>query len=85
MYGRKNGWFRNACFTFDGKVIDLGRRITLYRSLWDDMTQAELANKAGISVGYLSQIEQNKVSPAEKTIDKIAKAFGVTRNELLGV
>lgn len=81
---RRPGFIGNARYTFDGRVIDLGRRIRLYRRLWNDMTQSELAEKAKLSVGYISSIELNRTNPSDKALAKIAGVFGVTVDELIG-
>ena len=47
------------------------------------MTQQEVAELAGISQAYLSQIENDVRSMDVKTADKIANALGVTLNDLI--
>jgi len=47
------------------------------------LTQAEVAEKAGITQAYLSQIENSLRSMDVKTADKIAAALGVTLNDLM--
>jgi DNA-binding XRE family transcriptional regulator len=46
------------------------------------MTQDALAGQAGISTAYLCQIETGKRQGAVKTLKALAKALGVTLNEL---
>jgi DNA-binding XRE family transcriptional regulator len=43
-----------------------------------DMTQAELAKRAGVHKIYLAKIEGGRSLPAFKTLQRIAKALGVT-------
>jgi ribosome-binding protein aMBF1 (putative translation factor) len=43
-----------------------------------DMTQAELAKRAGLHKIYLAKIEGGRSLPAFKTLQRIAKALGVT-------
>ena len=45
-------------------------------------TQDALAEKAGISKAYLSQIETGKRTGVAKTLKTLASALGVTLNEL---
>ena len=82
---RRPGFIAASTYTFDGKAVDIGRRIRLYRRLWNDMTQAELAEKAKLSTGYISALELNRVNPSDKTLAKIANVFGVEVKDLLGV
>jgi transcriptional regulator with XRE-family HTH domain len=42
------------------------------------MTQAELAKRAGVHKIYLAKIEGGRSLPAFKTLQRIAKALGVT-------
>ncbi len=47
------------------------------------MTQKQLAKKAGISTAMISFIENNKRQPTFLVIAAIARALGVTLNELV--
>ena len=51
----------------------------LLRSLrnWRGMTQAEVAEKAGLTQGYLSDLEARKREGTPATLRKIAEAMGV--------
>jgi len=40
-------------------------------------SQGELATKAGISVSYLSMLENSKRDPTVSTVKKVAQALGV--------
>ncbi|ABZ85330.1 transcriptional regulator, putative [Heliomicrobium modesticaldum Ice1] len=42
------------------------------------LTQAEVAERAGVSPGLIGQIEQGKVQPSLRTIERVAEAVGVT-------
>ncbi len=42
------------------------------------ITQAELAEKAGVSTGLIGQIESGKVEPSIKTLEKIAAALSLS-------
>lgn len=41
------------------------------------LSQGDLATKAGISVSYLSMLENSKRDPTVSTVKKVAKALGV--------
>jgi len=60
-----------------GKEHSLGYKL---KKLREDMglTQAELAIQAGVSPGLIGQIEQGKVQPSLKTIEKLAEVLGTT-------
>lgn len=62
--------------------MNLGRAIKLCRSQ-KGMTQTELARRAGISLAYLSVIEQNKRDSTMSVVESIARALGVPMNILL--
>ena len=51
----------------------------------NNLTQEEFAEKIGISIQGLSNIERNRYQPAAETVDKICKAFKITPAELLTV
>ncbi|KAB2952386.1 helix-turn-helix domain-containing protein [Heliorestis acidaminivorans] len=42
------------------------------------LTQAELAEKAGVSPGLIGQLEQSKVQPSLRTIERVSEVLGVT-------
>jgi transcriptional regulator with XRE-family HTH domain len=48
-----------------------------------DMTQEDLARKAGVSVGYIARLETGRHDPKVGTLLKVAKALGVPVTELL--
>jgi transcriptional regulator with XRE-family HTH domain len=52
------------------------------------MTQAQLAEKAGVSRGYVAQIEspataRHHRTPSRRTLEKLAKALGINVGELV--
>lgn len=47
------------------------------------LTQEEFAEKIGMSIQGLSNIERNRYQPTSETIDKICKSFKITPIELL--
>jgi transcriptional regulator with XRE-family HTH domain len=48
------------------------------------MSQKALADRVGISVSYVSMLERGQRSPPLETIEKMAKALGVTPASMLG-
>lgn len=46
------------------------------------LTQAQLAEKAGISAGSIFLVEKGETNPTIATIEAIAKALGCTREDL---
>lgn len=51
--------------------------------LKSNLTQEEFAERIGISVVGLSNLERNRYQPSADTIDKICEAFKITPLELL--
>ncbi|MBI5138941.1 MAG: helix-turn-helix transcriptional regulator [Candidatus Vogelbacteria bacterium] len=47
-----------------------------------NLMQKEFSKKVGLDAAYLSNIENGKMNPTVTTIEKIAKALGVTVSEL---
>lgn len=47
------------------------------------LTLVDLARKAGIAKGTLSEIENNKTNPSLATLDKIANALGLPVDRIL--
>lgn len=51
----------------------------------EDMTQGQLAKKAGVTQGYIAQLEGGlRKNPSLPTLKKLARALGVPVGELLG-
>ena len=48
-----------------------------------DISQGDIARELDVSRGYISTIENGKTNPTLSTIARIAKALGVTNDELL--
>ncbi len=53
--------------------------------LKNGLTQEQFAEKIGITVNGVSNIERNRYQPTAKMIDKICTAFGITPQELLTI
>ena len=62
---------------------EIGKRIKKTR-LSKKFTLQDVANKTGLSSGYLSKLEKSKKSPPISTLISIAAAFDVTVSVLLG-
>lgn len=51
--------------------------------LKNNLTQENFAEKIGLSLNGVSNIERNRYQPTAETIDRICKAFNITPAELL--
>ncbi len=47
------------------------------------MTQGDICRKLGVDRAYISNVESGNKNPTLSTITKLAKALGVSVNELL--
>ncbi|MEM6619349.1 MAG: helix-turn-helix domain-containing protein [Pseudomonadota bacterium] len=56
--------------------VAIGREVRAYR-MQRDMTVAELAEEAGLSMGMLSKIENGNTSPSLTTLQMLGQALGV--------
>lgn len=63
---------------------NLGREICSARKL-KNMSQAELAEKADLSVTYVSKIECGHRNISAYTLARIAEVLGISRVKLIGV
>ena len=59
----------------------VGKRVKYLRR-FRNLTQAQLAEKANLSVNYISQIETGVASPTLKTLLAISRALSVEIKEL---
>jgi transcriptional regulator with XRE-family HTH domain len=62
--------------------LKLGKRIKKMRET-SKMTQEELAEKVGVSLGWISKIERGIYPPSWKLLAKIARALGIKAHELI--
>jgi transcriptional regulator with XRE-family HTH domain len=62
---------------------ELGRRIQNYR-INKGLTLQELAEKTGITKGYLSKIENSEKAPPVSTLINLAKALNISISEIFG-
>lgn len=56
--------------------MNLGKKIKDKRTLLS-LTQEELANRCDLTKGYISQLENNKVSPSIETLEMILEVLGI--------
>lgn len=61
--------------------LQLGKRVKHFRRL-SRLTQAQLAEKADLSVNYISEIENGLASPTLKTLLRLAQELNVEIDEL---
>tara|TARA_B100000745_G_C20151207_1_gene394672 strand:+ start:104 stop:310 length:207 start_codon:yes stop_codon:yes gene_type:complete len=62
--------------------VKLGKNLKRIRTK-KDISQGDIAKELGVDRGFISTIENGKTNPTLATIAKLAKAVGVTTNELL--
>jgi len=60
-----------------GQEGTLGHKLKALREEYG-LTQAQLASMAGVTAGLIGQIEQGKVQPSLKTLEKLSDVMGVT-------
>src|SRR5512136_1405396 len=62
---------------------EVGKRIQQYRTD-RRLTLQELAERTGLTKGYLSKIEKAKKAPPVSTLINLGKALGISISEILG-
>lgn len=62
--------------------MGIGKRVLQLR-LQSKMTQQEISALTGLAVSYLSRLENEKITPSIRTLNRIAGAFGVEVGRLL--
>ncbi|NMC74108.1 MAG: cupin domain-containing protein [Geobacteraceae bacterium] len=60
--------------------MKIGEQLKRYR-LINSLTQEELAGRAGLTKGYISQLENDATSPSIATLKDIVDVFGITMQE----
>ena len=63
------------------RLVDRENPLRVFRE-WRQLTQAELADKIGMSVGYVSQVERGVRHLSRKTRAAAAKVLGVLPSDL---
>lgn len=67
----------------DEKTIkDLAKKLKKAREK-QNLTQAELAEKAGLHVNYYARVERGEVNPSYDTVYKLIKALKVKSSDIL--
>jgi transcriptional regulator with XRE-family HTH domain len=64
--------------------FDVGIRLKALR-VGKDMSQRDLADRAGITNGMISMIEQNKHSPSVATLNRLTDALGLSFAEFFSI
>ena len=64
-------------------VVYVGDRLKRLRTR-NALTQAELAERAGLTTAAVARIERNESEPHMSSIRKLARALGVKPAELVG-
>lgn len=60
----------------------LAKTLQVLRREHGKMSQEDLANAAGLTWGTVSRVERGEVSPSLKTAQALARALGVTVDEI---
>jgi transcriptional regulator with XRE-family HTH domain len=63
-------------------LVYVGDRLKRLRTL-NALTQAELAEKAGLTTAAVARIERDEAEPRPTTLRKLASALGVQPRELI--
>lgn len=63
--------------------MKIGERLKRLRMI-NSLTQEELANRADLTKGYISQLENDATSPSIATLKDILDVFGVSMQEFFG-
>ncbi len=59
----------------------LGKRIAFFRKL-RNLTQAELAEKVGLSSNFIALIESGRRAPSFETLEKLIEVLNVSVNQI---
>lgn len=81
--GSKDSAFANAKKTLDRRRREFQKKYFSFRARAGLETQEAVAKKAGLRRSYVAVIEAGVHFPQQKTLQKLAKAFGVDVAELL--
>ena len=66
----------------EAALVYVGDRLKRLRTL-NALTQAELAEKAGLTTAAVARIERDEAEPRPTTLRKLAGALGVQPRELI--
>jgi len=64
-----------------GIAEKLGKRLAFFRKL-RDMTQAELAEKVGLSSNFIALIENGRRAPSFETLERLMEVLKVNVNQI---
>jgi DNA-binding XRE family transcriptional regulator len=78
-----DGKYRKADAAARRKSDRFLKKYFSFRSKAGLATQADVARKSGLSRGYVAVLESGEHTPQQKTLQKLAKAFGVDVTELM--
>jgi transcriptional regulator with XRE-family HTH domain len=65
-----------------GAVVYVGEKLKWLRTL-NALTQAELADRAGLTTAAVARIERDEAEPRPSTLRKLAEALDVQPRELI--
>ena len=66
----------------EAAVVHIGDRLKRLRTL-NALTQAELAEQAGLTTAAVARIERDEAEPRPSTLRKLAKALSVQPRDLI--
>ena len=67
-------------------MVDINKQVGARIREWRTrrgLTQEELAHRSELDYSYVNQIENGKRNPSLRAIDRLARALGVTANDLI--
>ncbi len=64
-------------------MVHIGKSLKMQRTL-KALTQAQLAEQAGVTTATVARIERDEIEPRMTTLRKLADALGVEPAELVG-
>ncbi len=65
-------------------MVHIGKSLKRQRTL-KALTQAQLAERAGVTTATVARIERDEIEPRMTTLRKLADALGVDPADLVGV
>jgi DNA-binding XRE family transcriptional regulator len=80
---RENGEYRQASEQDSKSTREFLRKYFSLRARAGLSTQSDVARRSGLHRSYIAVIEKGGHKPQQKTLQKLAKAFGVEITELL--
>jgi ribosome-binding protein aMBF1 (putative translation factor) len=75
--------YRNAKTVVDSRTKDFLKRYASLKAKAGLQTQQAVANKANLSRSHVAMLEQGEHFPQQRTLQKLARAFGVDIIELM--